>query len=110
MKGFYIFILLLVLRLPLFASGGDENKLFSLYPVPLKGNRLSVKLNTGNTGILAVELRNLIGKKLQDRKFAQGEIEVTFEDMDVYPNGVYVVLGKDVYGKIVEISKFIINK
>jgi hypothetical protein len=110
MRGFYIFFLLLLLNIPAFASGGEENKLFSLYPVPLKGSRLSVKLNTGNSGIIAVELRNLIGKKLQNRQFAQGEIEITFEDMDVYPNGVYVVLGKDIYGKIVEISKFIINK
>jgi hypothetical protein len=98
-----------MLHLPTLVQG-DDTKMFSLFPVPLKGSRLSVKLNTASSGIVGVELRNLIGKKLQEKGFPKGVDEVVFEDMDTYPSGVYVVLAKDGYGKIVEISKFIINK
>lgn len=89
---------------------GDENKIFSLYPVPLKTSKLTVKRNIFNNDFTTVELRNLIGKKLQEKEFPKGAEEVSFEDMDTYPNGVYVVLAKDSYGKIIESAKFIINK
>ena len=110
MRKIYTFILLILLYIPAIAGSGDDNKMISLFPVPLKGSRLTVKLNVSNSLISAVELRNLIGKKLQEKAFSKGENEVVLEDMDTYPNGVYVVLAKDSYGKIVEISKFIINK
>ncbi len=109
MSKLYLIILLIILYFPSMGNG-DDNKMFSLFPVPLKGSRLSVKLNTASSSISAVELRNLIGKKLQEKGFPKGVDEVVFEDMDTYPSGVYVVLAKDSYGKIVEISKFIINK
>ncbi len=109
MRKLYLLILLILLHFSSIA-GGDDTKMFSLFPVPLKGSRLSVKLNASSTSISAVELRNLIGKKLQEKGFPKGVDEVIFEDMDTYPSGVYVVLAKDSYGKIVEISKFIINK
>lgn len=110
MNKLYGILLLLLLHLSVSAGNGDDTKMISLFPVPLKGSRLSVKLNVPNSTISAVELRNLIGKKLQEKPFPKGENEVVLEDMDTYPNGVYVVLAKDSYGKIVEISKFIINK
>lgn len=110
MRKIYTILFLLLLHFSVFAGNGDDTKMISLFPVPLKGSRLSVKLNVPNSAISAVELRNLIGKKLQEKAFPVGENEVVLEDMDTYPNGVYVVLAKDSYGKIVEISKFIINK
>lgn len=110
MRYFFTLLMVTVLHFSVLAGNGDDNKMVSLFPVPLKGSRLSVKLNVPNSAISAVELRNLIGKKLQEKTFPKGENEVVLEEMDVYPNGVYVILAKDGYGKIVEISKFIINK
>lgn len=110
MRKIYIVLLFVLLQLTAFAGSGDDTKMFSLFPVPLKGSRLSVRLNVSNALVASVEMRNLVGKKLQEKMFTKGENEVVFEDMDTYPNGVYVILAKDSYGKIVEISKFIINK
>ena len=108
----YIFTLglLFCLHFSGLAGSGEDSKMISLFPVPLKGSRLSVKINVPNSTISGVELRNLIGKKLQEKSFSKGSDEVVLEDMDTYPNGVYVILAKDPYGKIIEISKFIINK
>lgn len=106
-------ILILLFLTWQFAFAGEDNKLFSLYPVPLKSSKLSVKRNADNADnakIATVELRNLIGKKLQSREFDKNTEEVVFEDMDAYPNGIYVVLAIDAYGKIIETAKFIINK
>lgn len=111
MKKFFIIILLLFAQL--YTIAGDDAKMFSLYPVPLKSSKLSVKRNTDNaenSKIAKVELRNLIGKKLQSHDFDKNTVEVIFEDMDSYPNGIYVVLALDGYGKIIETAKFLINK
>lgn len=110
MRKFRLLIALLLLSLALNLQAGDEGKLISLFPVPLKGNVLTVRLNAPNSAVSGVELRNLIGKKLQEREFPKGNSEIVFDNMDTYPNGVYVVLAKDSYGKIVEIAKFIINR
>lgn len=92
---------------------GEDMKMFSLYPVPLKTSKLSVKRNTQhaeNSKIAKVELRSLIGKKLQSHDFDKNTEEVIFEDMETYPNGIYVVIALDAYGKIIETAKFIINR
>ena len=110
MKKIYVLLLLVFLHISALAVSGEDTKMISLFPVPLKGSRLSVKINVANSVISSVELRNLVGKKLQEKSFPKGGDEVILEDMDAYPNGIYVILAKDGYGKIVEISKFIINK
>jgi hypothetical protein len=51
----------------------------------------------------------LVGKKLQEKTMIGGK-NIIFQDMDIYPNGLYVIIAKDVNGKILETSKFIINK
>lgn len=105
------FLVLLNVLFVLSALGaGDENRLVSLYPVPLKGSVLSVRLNAPNSAVAGAELRNLIGRKLQEKNFPKGNNELVFEDMDTYPGGIYVVLVKDAFGKIVEIAKFTINR
>jgi len=91
-------------------AGSDVPKLISLSPVPLTGSRLTVKLMSGNSPVNSIELRNLIGRKLQEKKFLSGEEEIYFDELGTYPNGVYVVLVKDASGKIIETTKFIINK
>lgn len=106
-------LILLLLITHLWSVAGDDIKMFSLYPVPLKTSRLSVKRNgdhAENGKIAKVELRNLIGKKLQSHDFEKNTEEVIFQDMDSYPNGIYVVMALDSYGKIIETAKFIINK
>lgn len=97
------------MQLALFA-GNNDIKLFSLYPVPLVTPRLTVKMNQTSVEVSAFELRNLIGKKLQEKKLPKSAEEVVFEEMDTYPNGIYIILAKDAFGKIIETSKFTIDR
>lgn len=108
MKKLYSLLLILLISFSSIA-GGEDTKLFSLFPVPLRSSVLKVKLNVAISEPLTIELRNLIGKKLQEKTFPKGVDEISFQDMN-YPNGLYVVLAKDAYGKIIESSKFLIDK
>lgn len=91
-------------------AGDDDMRMFSLYPVPLKSSRLFFKLNYSGTGIATVEVRNLIGKKIQEKSLPAGISELIFDNMDANPNGIYVVVAKNSDGKVIEITKFILNK
>jgi len=107
-KGILIlFITLAALQISF--AGSEDNRLFTLYPVPLSSSTLTVSATSIYTNITSVELRNLVGKKLQEKTMVGGK-NVVFQDMDIYPNGLYVIIAKDVNGKILETSKFIINK
>ncbi len=103
-------ILLFALFLTVRVQAGDDVKLISLYPVPLKTSTLFVKLNQTGSGINRIELRNLIGKKMQEKSVLSGTDEIYFDDLLAYPNGVYVVIAKNNDGKVLEISKFILNR
>ncbi|MBK7762309.1 MAG: T9SS type A sorting domain-containing protein [Bacteroidetes bacterium] len=88
----------------------DDIKLLSLYPVPLKTSTLSVKLNLSGTGITKLELRNLIGKKIEEKEVFPSTEEVYFYGVDTNPEGVYIIIARNANGKVLEISKFILNK
>jgi len=105
-KKFYIVILLAFFSLQLLAK--DDDKLFSLWPVPLTSDVLTVKISS-HTTIATFEIRNLVGKKLQEKKYS-GEDELVFTDMSLYYNGIYVVVARDAKGKIVETLKFTISR
>jgi hypothetical protein len=109
MRKIAVILFLMIFSLSVM-GGGDDKKLFSLFPVPLKSAVLRVKLNVGYAEPLTIELRNLIGRKLQEKTFPVGSDEIAFNDMDTYPNGLYVIIAKDSFGKIVESTKFIIDK
>jgi hypothetical protein len=98
---------LLFLQIPLQA---DDIKTMTLSPVPLSGNVLKVKLNNPSIAISICELRNLVGTRLQRKAFPAGSDELYFTDMTQYPPGVYMVAALDAYGKVVDISKFMINR
>lgn len=108
MKQLYTLALMILLLAPT-ASMADDGKMFSLYPVPLVSNTLTVKVHA-TVPIATFELRSLIGKKLQEKKYNGTEAEVVFTDLSQYYSGIYVVVAKDGNGKIVETMKFTINR
>ena len=109
MKKGILIVFITIKALQISFAVGEENRLFTLFPVPLTSNTLTVSATSIYTNIGTIELRNLVGKKLQEKTMVGGK-NVVFQDMDVYPNGLYVIIAKDVNGKILETSKFIINK
>jgi hypothetical protein len=91
-------------------AGKNEDPLMSLSPVPL--NKSILKVNILKPGIIVsrIELRNLIGRELQNKKIPVGDKSIEFTEMESYPNGMYVIIAKDERGKIIETSKFLINR
>jgi hypothetical protein len=93
-----------------FATAQQRSSNIELYPVPLKDNKLKIRLKPSTAGkAKTLELRNFIGKKLQELS-CDGKKELEFSDMRQYPEGVYVVLVKGKNGKIEESAKFMISK
>lgn len=109
MKIRLLLIIVFLLTLQISFASGEDNRLFTMFPVPLKLSTLTVRPTSTYTNIATVELRNLVGKKLQEKTIVSGG-DAVFQDMDTYPNGLYVIVAKDANGKILETSKFIINK
>jgi len=70
MKLFYIILFFCFISGQALA-GGDDVKLFSLYPVPLKTSVLNVQINFRDAGVASVELRNLIEKKFKKNNYPQ---------------------------------------
>jgi hypothetical protein len=109
MKKGILLLFITLITLQISFAGGEDNRLFTMFPVPLTTSTLTVSPSSTFTNIASIELRNLVGKKLQEKTMIGGK-NIIFQDMDIYPNGLYVIIAKDVNGKILETSKFIINK
>lgn len=86
----------------------DEAKV-SVFPIPCNVNVLHVVLEKDMYGkAVSIELRNFIGKRLQVKKVQSKE--TLFDEMSFYPEGLYVIMVRDVSGKILETVKFMIAK
>lgn len=81
------------------------------YPNPV-GNKLNVKIsNNLRQQIYKVEIVNVVGKKLREQQLLdRNTTEVSFNDLDDVPQGVYLVIARDEYGKILQSNKFLISK
>lgn len=81
------------------------------YPNPV-GNKLNVKIsNNLKQQVYKVEIVNVVGKKLREQQLLdRNTTEVSFNDLDDVPQGVYLVIARDEYGKILQSNKFLISK
>ena len=68
MTKIYTSILLILITFQVALAGNDDNRLFTMFPVPLNLSTLTIHPTSTNTNISTVELRNLVGKKLQEKK------------------------------------------
>jgi CRISPR/Cas system CMR-associated protein Cmr3 (group 5 of RAMP superfamily) len=103
-------LLFLFLFITQMAFAGKKDPVLLLSPIPLTSSVLKVDILQPTLSIASIELRNLIGRELQNKKRMGGTDFIEFQDMDTYPNGLYVIIAKDAQGKIIETTKFIINK
>ena len=53
----------------------------------------------------------MVGKKLREQQLLdRNTTELSFNDLDDVPQGVYLVIARDEYGKILQSNKFLISK
>lgn len=81
------------------------------YPNPVS-NKLTIRFtNTLKQQVNKVEIVNIIGKKLREQQVLdKNTTELTFNDLEEMPQGIYLIIAKDEYGKIIQSNKFLINR
>jgi hypothetical protein len=71
---------------------------------------LVLKVNDLNSSLHTIEIMSLIGRKVKTIKYSKGEELITIQSTSEMPEGIYIILGKDVSGKIISTIKVTVNK
>lgn len=89
----------------------NQDKTITLYPIPANTSihiRLSPALRNE---VDKVEIVNLIGRKLTEQMILdRSSTEISFNNLSELPQGIYMVVARDRYGKIIQSAKLIINR
>jgi len=89
----------------------NQEETITVYPVPARSVahiRLSPTLKNE---VDKIEIINLIGRKIAEQKIIdKSATEITFANLNNIPEGIYMVVTRDKYGKIVQSAKMIIDK
>lgn len=88
----------------------NSEKVITIYPIPARTVayvRISPALQAD---IEKIEIVNLIGKKITEQTVIDKNIsEYIFNNLNEYPKGIYIIITRDKYGKIVQSAKMIID-
>ncbi|HET8574133.1 MAG TPA: T9SS type A sorting domain-containing protein [Edaphocola sp.] len=88
----------------------QSNKTLTIYPVPVSTSvhiRISQALRPD---VDKLEIINLIGRKITEQTLIDATTtDVSFSNLGQYPSGIYMVVARDKYGKIVKSAKMVIN-
>lgn len=88
----------------------NQEKVLTLFPMPVTNTvhvHLSLELRAE---VDKLEIYNVIGRKLQEQRIISSQTsDVSFTGFRSYPTGIYMVVARDKYGKIVKSAKMIVN-
>lgn len=89
----------------------NQEKTLTLYPIPANTN-LIVRLSPAlRSEVDKVEVMNLIGRKMTEQTILdRTSTEITFNNISEMPQGIYMVVAKDKFGKIVQSAKMVVNR
>lgn len=89
----------------------NQEKTLTIYPVPVTTTvhiRISQALRPD---IEKLEIYSLIGRKLTEQSIIDpNTTDISFTNLNQYPSGIYMVIARDKYGKIVKSAKMVIDK
>lgn len=89
----------------------NQQKILTVYPLPVSSTvhiRLSPSLRLE---VQSLEIVSLVGRKLADQRVLDpNTTDVSFSNLEDYPAGIYMVIARDKYGKIVKSAKMIISR
>jgi hypothetical protein len=89
---------------------GNQDKTITVYPVPASTVayiRLSPSLKNE---VDKVELVNLIGRKIADQPVIDKNAEIVFNNLNEQPAGIYMIIARDKFGKILQSTKLVLGK
>lgn len=89
----------------------NQEKTLTVYPVPVKTTvhiRISPALRPE---IDKLEIISLIGRKITEQSIIDpNTTDVSFNNLNQYPSGIYMIIARNKYGKIVKSAKMVIDK
>lgn len=124
MKLFYNFVLLSLCTLLLTtgslqaAAQGSEkpvltnqDRSITIYPIPAN-SYVTIHLSPSlRSEVEKVEIVNLIGRRLSEQVIMNKQTtEISFTNLNEMPQGIYIVIARDKFGKIVQSAKMVINR
>lgn len=89
----------------------NQEKTLTVYPVPVK-TTVHVRISPAlRPDIDKLEIISLIGRKITEQSIIDpNTTDVSFSNLNQYPSGIYMIIARDKYGKIVKSAKMIIDK
>ncbi len=89
----------------------NQDKTITLYPIPAN-TTINIRLSPAlRNEVDKLEIVNLIGRKLTEQMiFDRTSTEISFNNLAEIPQGIYMVVARDKYGKIIQSAKLIINR
>lgn len=89
----------------------NQDKTITVYPIPANTSvnvRLSASLRNE---VDKVEIISLIGRKLTEQTIIdRNTTDITFNNLNDVPQGIYMVVARDKGGKIIQSAKMVINR
>src|SRR5690606_5339780 len=89
----------------------NQDKTITIYPIPANQFatiRISPSLRAE---VEKIEIVNLIGRKMSEQTIMNKQTtEISFTNLNEMPQGIYIVVARDKFGKIVQSAKMIINR
>ncbi len=89
----------------------NQDKTITLYPIPAN-TIINIRLSPAlKSEVDKREIVNLIGRKLTEQMiFDRTSTEISFNNLSELPQGIYMVVARDKFGKIIQSAKLIINR
>lgn len=89
----------------------NQEKTITIYPVPAN-SYATVRLSPAlRNEVDKVEIVNLIGRKMSEQVIMNKQTtEISFTNLNELPQGIYIVVARDKFGKIVQSAKMVVNR
>jgi hypothetical protein len=89
----------------------NQEKSITIYPIPAN-NTVNIRLSPAlKNEVEKVEIVNLIGRRLTEQTiFDRNSTDITFTNLSEFSQGIYMVVARDKFGKIVHSAKMVINR
>ena len=89
----------------------NQDRTITIYPIPAS-NVVNIRLSPAlKNEVEKVEIINLIGRKLTEQTILdRNSTNITFNNLGEMAQGIYMVVARDKYGKIIQSAKMVINR
>lgn len=89
----------------------NQDRTIKIYPVPAN-SVVNISLSPAlRNEVDKVEIINLIGRKITEQTILdRSSMNITFNNLSEVAQGIYMVVARDKYGKIIQSAKMVINR